>query len=158
VQAPWWWSKNETCRSDIYVYFNVNFNVFFKLIKVHCLWVNCTYTRMHGATTNKQTNKPSCVEFKVWPPTVHALQEPYFSCSSGQCVCDCLSGLAKYSNRFCHHTTGSHFLLFAPTSPLPKTAVASPRLQRPRNESTVTGLIYIPIKWAVWRAHTWWLW
>jgi len=24
----------ETCRSDIYMYFNVNFNVFFKLIKV----------------------------------------------------------------------------------------------------------------------------
>ena len=30
MQAPWWWSKTETCRSDIYVYFNVNFNVFFK--------------------------------------------------------------------------------------------------------------------------------
>ena len=27
----------ETCRSDIYVYCNVNFNVFFKLIKVHLL-------------------------------------------------------------------------------------------------------------------------
>ena len=37
MQAPWWWSKTETCRSDIYVYFNVNFNVFFKLIKVHLL-------------------------------------------------------------------------------------------------------------------------
>ena len=31
MKAPWWWSKTETCRSDIYVYFNVNFNVFFKL-------------------------------------------------------------------------------------------------------------------------------
>ena len=31
MQAPWWWSKTETCRSDIYVYFNVNFNVLFKL-------------------------------------------------------------------------------------------------------------------------------
>jgi len=31
------WSKTETCRSDIYVYFNVHFNVFFKLIKVHLL-------------------------------------------------------------------------------------------------------------------------
>ena len=37
MQAPWWWSKTETCRSDICVYFNVNFNVFFKLIKVHLL-------------------------------------------------------------------------------------------------------------------------
>ena len=37
MQAPWWRSKTETCRSDIYVYFNVNFNVFFKLIKVHLL-------------------------------------------------------------------------------------------------------------------------
>ena len=35
MQAPWWWSKTETCRNDIYVYFNINFNVFFKLIKVH---------------------------------------------------------------------------------------------------------------------------
>ena len=31
MQAPWWWSKTETRRSDIYEYFNVNFNVFFKL-------------------------------------------------------------------------------------------------------------------------------
>ena len=30
-------TKTETCRSDVYVYFNVNFNVFFKLIKVHLL-------------------------------------------------------------------------------------------------------------------------
>ena len=37
MQAPWWWPKTETCRSDIYVYLNVNFNVFFKLIKVHLL-------------------------------------------------------------------------------------------------------------------------
>ena len=37
MQAPWWWSKTETCRSAIYVYFNVNFNVLFKLIKVHSL-------------------------------------------------------------------------------------------------------------------------
>ena len=37
MQAPWWWSKTETRRSDIFVYFNVNFNVFFKLIKVHLL-------------------------------------------------------------------------------------------------------------------------
>jgi len=25
VQAPWGWSKTETCSSDIYVYFNVKF-------------------------------------------------------------------------------------------------------------------------------------
>ena len=30
MQAPWWWSKTEISRSDIYVYFNLNFNVFFK--------------------------------------------------------------------------------------------------------------------------------
>ena len=35
--APWWWPKTETCSSDIYVYFNVNFNVFIKLIKVRLL-------------------------------------------------------------------------------------------------------------------------
>ena len=29
--------KTETCRNDTYVYFNVNFNVFFKLINVHLL-------------------------------------------------------------------------------------------------------------------------
>ena len=29
--------ETETCRSNICVYFNVNFNVFFKLIKVHLL-------------------------------------------------------------------------------------------------------------------------
>ena len=42
VQAPWWWSKTETCRNDIYVYFNVNFNMFFKIKKCICGWVNCT--------------------------------------------------------------------------------------------------------------------
>ena len=34
MHTPWWWQKTGTCRSVIYVYFNVNFNVFFKLIKV----------------------------------------------------------------------------------------------------------------------------
>jgi len=29
--------KTKTCRGDIYMHFNVNFNVFFKLIKVHLL-------------------------------------------------------------------------------------------------------------------------
>ena len=37
MQAPWWWSRTEMCGSNINVYFNVNFNVFFKLIKVHLL-------------------------------------------------------------------------------------------------------------------------
>jgi len=37
MQVSWWWSKSETCRSETYVYFNVNCNVFFKLIKVHLL-------------------------------------------------------------------------------------------------------------------------
>ena len=50
MQAPWWWSKTETCRSDIYVYFNVNFNVFFKIKKRICWWVNSTYIKMHGTT------------------------------------------------------------------------------------------------------------
>ena len=40
--TTWWWSKTETCRMDIYVYFNVNFNVFFKIKKCICWWVNCT--------------------------------------------------------------------------------------------------------------------
>ena len=31
MQASWLWSKIETCRSEIYMYFNVNFRVFFKL-------------------------------------------------------------------------------------------------------------------------------
>ena len=33
MQAPWCWSKTETCRSDIYLYFHVNFNVFFLINK-----------------------------------------------------------------------------------------------------------------------------
>ena len=33
VQAPWWWSKTETFRIDIYVHFNVNFNLFFLINK-----------------------------------------------------------------------------------------------------------------------------
>ena len=49
MQALWWWSKTETCRSDIYVYFNVNFNVF-KIKKCICWWVKSTYIKMHGAT------------------------------------------------------------------------------------------------------------
>ena len=40
--APWWWSKTETGRGDIYVYFNINFNVFFKIKKCICWWVNST--------------------------------------------------------------------------------------------------------------------
>ena len=44
MQAPWWWSKTETCRSDIYVHFYVNFHVFFFKKKKVCLLVfliNC---------------------------------------------------------------------------------------------------------------------
>jgi hypothetical protein len=41
------------CRSDIYVYFNVNFNVFFKIKKWICWWVNSTFINMHCATIKK---------------------------------------------------------------------------------------------------------
>ena len=37
-------------KSDIYFYFNVNFNVFFKLIKCICWWVNSTYTSRYVIT------------------------------------------------------------------------------------------------------------
>ena len=39
MKAPWWWSKTKIFRSDIYVYFDVNFKVFFffRLIRVHLL-------------------------------------------------------------------------------------------------------------------------
>ena len=50
MQAPWWWSKTETCSSDIYVYFNLNFNVFF--LNCICWRVNSTCIKMHGATMN----------------------------------------------------------------------------------------------------------
>ena len=53
----------------------------------------------------------------------------------------------------CPHTTGSHLLLFAPTSSLRKSGVTSSTLQWLRNEGPVTGLIYILIKWVVSRAH-----
>ena len=53
MQAPWWWSKTETCRSDIYVHFNVNFGVFFEIKYVHFLVVNSTYIKMDGATIKK---------------------------------------------------------------------------------------------------------
>jgi len=43
-------AKTEKCRSDIYGYFNVNFNVLFKLITVLLLLSDHTYIRMHGAT------------------------------------------------------------------------------------------------------------
>ena len=41
MQAPWWWSKTETCRSDIYVHFNV----LLKIKKCICWWVNSTLGR-----------------------------------------------------------------------------------------------------------------
>ena len=49
MEAPWWWSKTETCWCDIYVYFNVNFNVFLNK-KCICWWVNSTYIKIHGVT------------------------------------------------------------------------------------------------------------
>ena len=55
MQAPWWSSKTETCRSDIYVYFNVNFNVFFKLIKVHLL-VSELYIYHNARCNDKEIN------------------------------------------------------------------------------------------------------
>ena len=42
MQAPWWWSKTEICRTDIYVYFHVNFNVIFEIKMCICWWVNST--------------------------------------------------------------------------------------------------------------------
>ena len=56
MQAPWWWSKTETCRSDIHVYFNVNFNVFFKTLKVNLLVSELYSIRMHGATIKNHFN------------------------------------------------------------------------------------------------------
>ena len=65
MQAPWWWSKTETCRSDIRVYFNINFNVFFKLIKVH-LSVSELYIYQKAGCKNKK--KTTIVElFKKNP-------------------------------------------------------------------------------------------
>jgi len=40
--------QTETCRSNIYVYFNVNFSVFLKLIKVNLLVSKLTYIRMNS--------------------------------------------------------------------------------------------------------------
>ena len=61
MQAPWWWSKTEICRSHIYGYFNENFNVFFKLIKVHLL-VSELYiyqkVRCNDKNCGKQYNNP----------------------------------------------------------------------------------------------------
>ena len=62
MQAPWWWSKTETRRSDIYVYFNVNFNVFLKIKKWIFWWVNSTCIRMRGATIKIETK---CVYYAV---------------------------------------------------------------------------------------------
>ena len=48
MQAPWWWTKTVTCRSDIYVYFNV----FFKLINVYLL-VSELYIYQNAWCNNK---------------------------------------------------------------------------------------------------------
>ena len=55
MQAPWWRSKTETCTSPFYVYFNVNFNVFFKLIKVHLL-VSELYIYQNARCNDKNWN------------------------------------------------------------------------------------------------------
>ena len=60
MQAPWWWSKTETCRSDIYVYFNVNFNVFFKIKKWICWWLNTTYTLFITLEIKTETVASNC--------------------------------------------------------------------------------------------------
>ena len=67
MQAPWWWSKTETCRSDIYVYFNVNFNVFFKIKTCICWWVNSTVrstAKFCLYTTMKLEQASSATEIK----------------------------------------------------------------------------------------------
>jgi len=46
------------CRSDIYTYFNVNFNVLFKLIKVHLL-VSELYLYQNERCNDKK-NRPLC--------------------------------------------------------------------------------------------------
>ena len=73
MQAPWWWSQTETCRSDIYVYFNVNFNVFFKLIKVHLL-ANELYITLE-VQGNWQFHVESfvCAVFSIYSAALHIL-------------------------------------------------------------------------------------
>jgi len=45
--------KTEKWRSDIYVYFNVNFNVFFLNKNLHLLVSELYIYQMHGATIKK---------------------------------------------------------------------------------------------------------
>ena len=75
MQAPWWWSKTETCSSDIYVYFNVNFNVFFKLIRVHLL-VSELYIHQNARCNDKESHILICI--------------PIFSISTLLRTCVCL--------------------------------------------------------------------
>jgi hypothetical protein len=44
--------KDRICRNDIYVYFNVNFNVFFLNKKVHLLVSELSLVRVFNNPTN----------------------------------------------------------------------------------------------------------
>ena len=78
MQAPWWSSKTKTCRSAVYVYFNVNFNVFFKMKKFICWWVNSTNTVLYWvleiATLCRSTYVCSLLFCLVWFNLIKLLQ------------------------------------------------------------------------------------
>ena len=86
MQISCWWSKTETCRSDIYVYFNVNFNVFFKLIKVHCWWVNSTYIRMHGAKIKKKSKAHFFHVLSFLPPSTSEYNPVQYTENNGSII------------------------------------------------------------------------
>ena len=65
MQALWWWSKTETRRSDTYVCFNVNFNVFFKLIKVHLL-VSELYIYQNARCNDKEKKTLYVSNSVIW--------------------------------------------------------------------------------------------
>ena len=98
MQAPWWWSKTETCRSDIYVYFNVIFNVFFKIKKWICWWVNSTYIKMHSATIKVAT------KYLLWcfmDYNWNVINVYDFWCVGFSCSFVCMSGSLQ-SFMYCH--------------------------------------------------------
>ena len=72
MQSLWWWSKTETCRSDIYVYFNVNFNVFFKIKKLHLL-VSELYIYRNARCNNKKARYIS-----IFPVTTNTHREKFY--------------------------------------------------------------------------------
>jgi len=57
----------ETCRSDIYVYFNVNFNVFFKLIKVHLLVSELNSLQYFAYVCSDEASLPDTAQFILTP-------------------------------------------------------------------------------------------